>query len=199
MSRPKVIIVVLRRPRLNDPCEMRSDPFWESGSFGCTKCHGRNLMNPKRLYLLEGARLAFAQGGNEGFRLVLLTPPIDVVHHGDFGEAKWQPAKMPFRYTEAPLLISNLGDTDFPLLKKFIERTNCPSWTAKFSSRFRARREPLDREMAREIVDVFERKFAVAFSGSFAVTYVDALPYPPPKTDRNREQTYARYLARQVN
>jgi hypothetical protein len=151
-------------------------------------------MNPNKLYLLKDARLAFAQGGGEGFKLVHLTPPIDVVHYSDFGEAKWQPAKMPFKYAAAPLLISNNGQSDFPLLKKVIEKTNRPSWETKFSSRFRARRDPLEKDMAQEIVDVFERKVAIASPGSFALTYVDALPYPPPKIDHNREQTYLRYL-----
>ena len=187
-------MVLLRRPRPNDANEMRTDPFWEFGSFGCTRCHRRNLMNPNKLHFLEEARLAFAQGGDKGFKLVHLTSLIDIIHHGDFGEAKWQPAKMPFKYSAAPLLINNFGHTDFPLLKKFLERTNRSSWEAKFSSRFRARREPLDKDIAQEVVDVFEQKVAIASSGSFASTYVDALPYPPPKIDHNRKQTYLRYL-----
>jgi hypothetical protein len=187
---PKVIIVHLRRPELGNANEMRTDPFWEFGSFGCTRCHQHNLMNPKKLDLLEEARLAFAQGGGAGFKLVHLTPPIDIIHHGDFGEAKWQPVKMPFKYSEAPILINNSGCTDFPLLKKFIKETNRSSWDAKFSSRFRARRNPLDKEMAEELINVFEKKIIMATFASFASTYVDALPYHPPKIDRNREQTY---------
>lgn len=194
MTQLKVIIVQLRRPRHNDVNEMRSDPFWEFGSFGCTRCHQRNLMHPNKLDLLAGARLAFAQGGDKGFRLVHLTPLIEVIHHGDFGEAKWQPAKMPFKYNEAPLLINNFGHTDFPLLRQFVEKTNRSSWESKFSSRFRARRDSLDKEMAQEIIDVFEQKVAVASSNSFASIYVDALPYLPSKIDYNRSQTYLHYL-----
>ena len=41
MEQPPVFIVHLRRPKKNDPEEMRSDPFWEFGSFGCTGCHSR--------------------------------------------------------------------------------------------------------------------------------------------------------------
>jgi hypothetical protein len=40
----QVFVVMLRRPRKND---RRSDPFWEFGSFGCTGCHGKNLLHPK--------------------------------------------------------------------------------------------------------------------------------------------------------
>ncbi len=194
MTKSKVIIVHLRRPDLSNVNEMRTDPFWEFGSFGCTRCHQRNLMNPNKLHLLEGARLAFAQGGDQGFKLVHLTSPIEVIHHGDFGEAKWQPAKMPFKYTEAPILIDNSGYTDFPLLKKFIAGTNRSSWEAKFSSRFRTRRTPLDKVIAEELLDVFDQKVAAVSSAAFSSIYVDALPYSPPKIDYNRKQTYLHHL-----
>ena len=194
MAHAKVIIVHLRCPDLNDANEMRTDPFWEFGSFGCTRCHQSNLMNPNKLHLMNEARLAFAQGGDEGFKLIHLTPPIEVVHHGDFGEAKWQPIRMPFKYTTAPLLINNDGHSDFSLLKKFIERTNCPTWKTKFSARFRSRRNPLEQKIGQEIIDIFEQKSAAASPDAFASTYVDALPYPPPKIDRNREQTYMYHL-----
>ncbi len=194
MAHPKVIIVHLRRPTLSDPNEMRTDPFWEFGSFGCTRCHQRNLMNPNKLHLLKGGRLAFAQGGDEGIKLVHLTPPIDVAHHGSFGEVKWQPIKMPFKYAKAPLLINNYGHSDFQLLKKSIERTNCSTWAAKFASRFRSRRRPLDSEIGQEIVEIFAQKMTVASPDWFASIYADALPYPPPKIDHNREQTYLRCL-----
>ena len=60
----KIIIVILRRPYQKDPNEMRSDPFWEFQSFGCTTCHQKNVMNPKKLHQLMGANLAFTQGGD---------------------------------------------------------------------------------------------------------------------------------------
>jgi hypothetical protein len=69
MSAARVIVVHLRQPKRGDPGESRSDPFYEFGSFGCTKCHSRNLMHPRRAHELDGARFAFAQGGRLGFRL----------------------------------------------------------------------------------------------------------------------------------
>ena len=65
-SEAGVIIVMLRRPRKNDP---RKDPFFEYGSFGLTGCHRTNLLANKAA---AGCRLAFAQGGPSGFRLVML-------------------------------------------------------------------------------------------------------------------------------
>jgi hypothetical protein len=111
-----VILVMLRRPRLHDAKERRTDPLWEFGSFGCTKCHRANLMNPKRIGELNGARFGFAQNGPHGIKLVHLTPPIRTLHHGWFGEAKWSPAEMPLTYASAPTLVDNEGLSDFPLL-----------------------------------------------------------------------------------
>ena len=195
IDQPKAIIVSLRRPRLNDSDEMRTDPLWEFGSFGCTGCHTRNLMNPRKIHLLEGARLAFAQGGDEGIKLVTLTPPAKAINHGRLGEVKWFPAQMPFKYSEAPLLIDNNGNTDFPLLKNFIYVANRSTWVGKFASKFRSRRKPLDANIAQEMIEVFERISESAASTSFASTYVEALPYLPPKIDINREQTYVHLLA----
>ena len=87
MKPDRVIIVHLRQPRRNDPQETRADPFYELGSFGCTKCHSMNLMHPRRAHELDGARFAFAQGGPLGFRLILLTPPARIVVHRDRCEA----------------------------------------------------------------------------------------------------------------
>jgi len=169
---------------------MRTDPLWEYGSFGCTGCHSRNLMNPQKAHELEGKRLAFAQGGNLGFRLVFITPPIHIIHHIRFSEAKWHPIKMPFKYSEAPLLIRNNGESDFPLLRQYVEQANCPSWESKFSCKFRARRKMLEPRIVEELLGEYERSVAEKKSSSFARTYIDALPYPPPLIDRNRKQTY---------
>ena len=93
---------MLRQPRLGDPNEMRTDPLWEFGSFGCTRCHRKNLMNIRKLNELNGARFAFAQNGSLGIKLVHVTPPVRMLHHGNFGEAKWDAAEMPLRYDAAP-------------------------------------------------------------------------------------------------
>ncbi|MBK9033452.1 MAG: hypothetical protein IPL61_19670 [Myxococcales bacterium] len=69
----RVIIVVLRQPRSDE--DARTDPFFEFGSFGLTGCHAANLLHDEAA---DGARLAFAQGGPLGFRLVTLTPPVEV-------------------------------------------------------------------------------------------------------------------------
>ncbi len=191
----KVITILLRRPRLSDPEEMRSDPFWEFGSFGCTGCHRRNLMNPRNLELLNGARLAFAQGGEDGFRLVFLTPPVEVSLHGKYVEAKWTPGKMPFKYHKAPLLINNDGRSDFQLIWPFIAAVNCPTWQRKFASKFRSRKTPLDKDMATEIIQGFDEEYDSQQSDLFAETYIDALPYSPPKVDRSRKETYQYLLA----
>jgi hypothetical protein len=158
-------------------------------------------MNPRKIELLSGARLAFAQGGPDGFKLVCLTPPIQVISHqgilrGDVAEAKWSPTDRLFKYTQAPLLIKNSGESDFPLLRHFIERANCPSWEARFASKFRSRREPLNTDIAEEIIQVFEFQAGSGKRDLFASAYVEALPYPPPKIDKNRQQTYSKLLSR---
>jgi len=114
MQAEKVIIVHLRRPKSKSqrPAEMRSDPFWEFGSFGITKCHVQNLMHRDNADELRNARLAFAQGGKQGTRLVYLTPPVKIVTHNDRLEATWTPHTMPFRYCDAPLLVSNTNKSD---------------------------------------------------------------------------------------
>jgi hypothetical protein len=74
---PRVIVVMLRRPQLSKPHERRDDPFWEFGSFGCTGCHRRNLLNPKRSGELNGTQFAFVQGGDKG----LAARTCDTAHH----------------------------------------------------------------------------------------------------------------------
>lgn len=102
MPKDRVVIVHLRRPTA-EPSEKRSDPFWEFGSFGITRCHGENLMHRRNADKLNGVRLAFAQGGKEGTRLVHLTPPVRIVEHGDHRiEALWTPAQMPFGMAVRP-------------------------------------------------------------------------------------------------
>jgi hypothetical protein len=196
MSAARVIMVHLRQPKRNDPGESRADPFYEFGSFGCTKCHSRNLMHPRRAHELDGARFAFAQGGPLGFRLVHLSPPVRVVEHRDRCELVWTPADSPFRYDAAPVLVNAAGESDFPALVRMLRGVFRETWPQRFSSAFRSRRTPLPAIVADEIVRVFDRKRAKAKPETLAASYVDALPYPPNKPDRSRKATLAALRAK---
>lgn len=196
MPAAPVIIVCLRRPRSRDPNERRADPFWEFGSFGCTSCHSKNLMNPKRLDELEGSQLAFAQGGPLGFRLVHLTPPVRPTRHGHCCELLWNPPDMPLRYADAPVLIANDGTTDFPAMKRFLRGVLRDSWEGKFSSRFRSRRRPLPKAIASEIVRKYSTRRGALGNGSISLSYAEALPWPPSVIDDHRKATYRRLLGR---
>lgn len=186
----RVVIVHLRQPKRHDPNEMRSDPFWEFGSFGCTGCHAANLMNPRRIDELEGVRLAFAQGGRLGFRLVMLTPPVQVVHHRQRCELRWTPARMPARYEAAPLLVDNHGHSDIPSIRELLDDMNRPTWEGRFSSGFRSRREPLPHKAAVELCRVYETFRRNAPASLIADRYEQALPYQPNVIDRHRRRTY---------
>lgn len=195
MPKDRVIIVHLRRPRsrAEKPDEMRSDPFWEFGSFGITTCHGKNLMHPDHAEKLNGARFAFAQGGREGTKLVYLTPPVKIKKHGKkLIEAKWSPKEMPFRYSAAPVLVSNTSNSDFPLLETALrDRRRSRTVEGEFGSRFRSRTEPLDVEIAEELLSVYARlRKAASHSPEIASCYADALPWLPPKVDKQRRKTY---------
>lgn len=195
MIDPKLILVLLRRPRLSNSDEIRSDPFWEFGSFGCTGCHSRNIMHPNNMSDLVGARLAFAQGGEDGFKLVFITPPVEVSLQGKYVEARWAIGKMPFKYTEAPILINNDGESDFPLIRLFIAAVNCPTWQRKFACKFRSRKTPLDINMAAEIIQGFDQKYDLQKTSLYASNYIEALPFQPPRIDENREETYQYLLS----
>lgn len=194
MAQGRIIIVMLRRPRRGDPNESRADPFWEFGSFGCTGCHRANLMNPKKLGELNGARLGFAQNGPLGVKLVYLTPPLKTLHHGSFGEAKWSPTKMPLTYTCAPTLVDNSGHSEFPLLRKVFNGVHRGSLVARFTSKFRSRREPLPQMAGAQLVAVYEKARKDGGRASVARSYVDALPYAPPVVDQQRKATYRNLL-----
>jgi hypothetical protein len=198
MVEPKVFFVHLRRPRSArvDPNEQRDDPFYEFGSFGCTGCHSKNLFNSRHADELEGARLAFVQGGKMGFRLVFLTPPVKVRKLANRCEARWTPRKMPFKYTEAPILAWNEGPGDFPLVEKFAGKTNRTTLEGGLSSRIRARARPLDAAMAKEVVSIYETFLATASLSSIASSYDEALPHAPPRVDKNRKSTYERRIAK---
>jgi hypothetical protein len=190
MADPRIVIVMLRQPRLEDPNEMRTDPLWEFGSFGCTGCHRKNLMNPKKLIEHNGARFAFAQNGQLGIKLVHVTPPVRMLHHGLFGEATWEPSAMPLRYDSAPTLVNNFGASDVPTLIHMISDVIRSSPVAQFASKFRSRRQPLPDHVGRELLEVYN-SFR-AHGAAVAEDYEDALPYPPPRIDADRESTYRR-------
>ena len=194
MDEPRVVLIVLRPPRKKrvDPNETRTDPLWEFGSFGCTGCHRRNLMNPRKLAELNGARLAFAQNGPLGFKLVHLTPPVRMVHHGSFGEAKWSPAEMPLSYAWAPTLVNNLGFSDVPNLVNMIRGVRRRTAVARFASKFRTRRAPLPKLIGERMIAVYDR--VRSDGGRVAQSYVDALPWLPPRVDDDRKATYSRLL-----
>src|SRR5262249_26111191 len=191
MDESRVVLVMLRRP-LADPNEMRTDPIWEFGSFGCTGSHRANLMSPRKLSELNGARLAFAQNGRLGIKLVHVTPPVRMLHHGSFGEAKWSPAEMPLSYDSAPTLVNNLGLSDVPSLLDMISGVRRGSPVAQFASKFRSRRLPLPMSVGERVITVYDR--VRSNGGSVAQSYVDALPWLPPCVDDDREATYRRLL-----
>lgn len=187
MAEPKVFFVHLRRPGRDD---RRDDPFYEFGSFGCTKCHSKNLMHPAKAEELRGARLAFIQGGHLGSRLVFLTPTITVQVWKDNCEARWKPWDMPFKYAEAPILVWHDRRSDFSMVRDFVSKTRRPTDESRLSSKFRSRKSPLSPELAQEVVEVYERLRAGAPDSAIALTYDEALPWQPPIPDRNREATY---------
>ena len=191
MDQPRVFIVHLRRPRSAsvNPNEMRSDPFWEFGSFGCTGCHSKNLLSVRNAPKLEGHRLAFAQGGRAGFRLVFLTPVVHVKKLGNRFEILWSPASMPFKYISAPILVANDGRSDIPLLKDMVSKAHRGTLEGAFSSCFRSRALPLVASIADQLVEAYERARSATNAG-IAECYSEALPYPPPVIDKRRESTY---------
>jgi len=192
---PRVVIVMLRQPRLGDGEESRSDPYWEFGSFGSTHCHSRNLMNPHRAGELEGARFAFAQGGPGGIRLVHVTPPIRVRIRktGSLAEATWSPAEMPLRYDSSPLLVDAAGQSDCPSLLQDIGGVRRATWMAKFSSAFRSRRCSVAGVVGIELIQTY-RRWREGHAHRIATRYVDALPYHPPRieTHDERRRSYKR-------
>jgi hypothetical protein len=194
MESDKIVVVHLRRPGANDP---RNDPFWEFGSFGITGCHIDNLLNPKKVHELEGMRLAFAQGGRNGFKLVFLTPGISIVKHKTCSEARWQPVAMPLKYDEAPLLVANNGRM-MRGMREALQGVDRSTLESRFSSRFRSRRSPLNGDfpdLAREIATEFDLRYEQAKkNGYLAKTYDEALPWRIKAPDRQRQETYQRKL-----
>src|SRR3989338_4776413 len=196
----RLFIVMLRRPRKND---RRPDPFWEFGSFGCTGCHGKNLLHPKNCQIRNGDRLAFVQGGQLGHRLLLVTPPVERFDHPGGGskgrvELRWDSDKKPFRYDHAVSLFESPSLDRaglFPLLADSLARTNRSTIEAKFASRFRARSSPLEPELANEAVSGFSAVVKGAEESSFITCYEEALPWCDcPSTFGERQCDYKQRL-----
>ena len=97
---------------------------------------------------------------------------------------------MPFKYTNAPILAYNDGRSDFPLVEKFARQSARSTIEGGLSSRLRSLVRPLQVELAREVIAMYQRKRAAAAPSAFASTYVEALPSKPPKMDLHREKTY---------
>ncbi len=192
-SSPPVYIVLLRRPRKNDP---RTDPLYEFGSFGLTGCHRRNLLHSRNAPRLNGARLAFVQGGDGGARLICLTPPVTVATHSDHGhgdgvrlEVCWNkddPAGQFFKYGSA-LTVTDIGD-----LAGMIEDVDRSTVQAKLASKFRSRTKPLPPRVAEALVSAHIK--ASGKAGGFAASYEETLPYLPDIIDKQRELTREKLL-----
>jgi hypothetical protein len=164
--------------------------MYEFGSFGLTGCHRRNLLADGDA---AGCRLAFAQGGHLGFRLVMLTPPVDIRELAHVREALWSPATMPLRYEVAPLLIDNDGSTDVDGMNEFLHAVLRNTWREKFSSRFRSRKEPVEAALAAAIIGAWDG--ALAADAERAEVYWEALPYwDPDALDRDRHGTHQELL-----
>ena len=193
----RVFIVTLRQPHRKG--DKRTDPFWEFGSFGCTGCHSRNLLHPKNSPIADGDRVAFVQGGRLGSRLMLVTPPVRLMRHGIRGrkariEIRWDAKAKPFCYDRAPSLFETPGPGRlglFPKLAQSIAGTHCPTIVAKFTSRFRARTRPLEDDLARELIDGFDKAAAGAKRGDLIRHYTDALPrFDPDAVILDRSAAY---------
>jgi hypothetical protein len=195
LNAPRVIVVLLRQPRRRSD-ERRDDPFWEFGSFGCTGCHCRNLLNPNRAGELEGAHLAFVQGGSGGFRLVHVTSPISLRRLADICEATWLPAEMPLTYATAPIVVDGQGRSDLPLLAEMARGVRRSTPVARFASAFRSRRLPLAGEICAQVLSTY-RRFRDG-GAEVAKRYDQAMPYSPPMIEQNRPFRYQSILDRRL-
>jgi len=201
MKSNKIFIACLRRPA--NARDLRPDPFWEFGSFGCTGCHDKNLLHPKNSNELIDGRIAFAQGGCGSIRLVYLSPPITkrIIYYSPGKgrcrtEVRWDSSDMPFRFNHAPVLIDNKGKTETPLLKQYISTGNRTTWCGKFASKFRGRRRALNIILSNEIVEAYNVSRKQSGKEQLATIYVEALPYLPKNIDMNRLETYNHYIGK---
>lgn len=147
--------VFLRRPRT--VIDLRSDPFWEFGSFGVTGCHRKNLLHPIRTPLRDGDRLVFLQGGDQEIRAVALTPPVKVLGDAQRLDLRWDRAYQPIPYADAPVLIDNDGHTDFPEVRALLANAQRSTYCGKAGSRLRSRTSPIEAKLAEQILEKFEQ------------------------------------------
>lgn len=147
--------VFLRRPRT--VTDLRSDPFWEFGSFGVTGCHRKNLLHPIHTPLRDGDRLVFLQGGDQEIRAVGLTPPVKILRDAERLNLRWDQAYQPIPYAVAPVLIDNQGYTDFPAVLDLLAHAQRSTYCGKAGSRLRSRTSPIEAELADQILALFEQ------------------------------------------
>lgn len=141
----------------------------------------------KRAYELNGARLAFVQGGPLGFRLVHVTPEIWIDSISRGVEVRWLPCGMPLRYSSAPLVIDNDGGTDIPGLAAQSDGVDRSTGVARFASAFRSRRTPVAGEIGAGMIACYR---AARTSGRTAKSYTDAMPPSPAIIEPNRRRRY---------
>jgi hypothetical protein len=143
------------------------------------------LLHPKNCKIRNGDRLAFVQGGQLGARLLLVTPPVERVHHAGGSpkgivELRWDSDRKPFRYDSAPSLFEPRAPGRaglFPRLADCLAYTDRRTIDAKFASRFRARTRPLEPELARELETEFNAALKRAEKSDFIARYEEALPW----------------------
>jgi hypothetical protein len=188
VSSPPIFMVLLRRPKKND---IRTDPFYEFGSFGLTGCHRSNLLHPRNAPRLNDARLAFIQGGDGGARLICLTPPVTVVMHGDNARAEvtWNkddPSARFMRYENAPIV------TKTPEIGAMLEGVNRPTDQSRLASKFRTQTKPLPFGVAESLVRIHSESFNA--DQRFADRYEQTLPFRPDIIDDQRKESRAKLL-----
>lgn len=187
-------LILLRQPRAKSTGDMRRDPFWKFGSFGLTGCHNKNLLHPKNIELLRGQSVGFVQGGKDGFKLVNLIHDIIPSPHNSKCEINWKNKEMPFKYENAPKIIDNLGNSDFPQIKSFIKEVNRNTWMGKFGSKFRTYSKKLPEKISNEFFKVFQSSLRESSPDDFAKFYYEAINRTPPVIDKNREASYRQLL-----
>lgn len=85
--------------------------------------------------------------------MVLLTPPVNVISHENLNEVIWDKKHKPFKYSTAPLIVNNDGETDFSLLFNSIQNVKRNTYVSKFSSAFRTRSKSSSNEIAEEVLE----------------------------------------------